>query len=90
MTDSEKMADVIARQVKLFVARELAPYADRLGALEIKKGVVYRGTWSPSAEYSSDQCATFRGALWLCRVASTQAKPGTDSDWRLVSKKDIA
>ena len=48
----------------------------------------YTGTWRTDVKYKRGSLSTHKGSLWLS-LADTEQAPGTNSDWRMVSKKDF-
>lgn len=48
--------------------------------------IIDRGIYEADGAYVRGDAVTFGGALWICQ-ADTDAKPGTNTDWRLAVKK---
>ena len=47
---------------------------------------IYKGVYKPGELYTRSSFTTWGGSLWLALV-DTKAKPGENTDWRLVVKK---
>jgi len=48
----------------------------------------YLDTWKDGQNYYKNNICTFQESAWICRAASTNARPGSDSaDWRLIVKR---
>jgi hypothetical protein len=69
------------------VKAELAEVKAELAAVKAKTPADWdRGVWRSGETYSRGETATDKGAWWLCQAASTNARPGTNGDWRLKEK----
>lgn len=47
---------------------------------------IYRGVFKTGSDYARGDVVTFDGSLWLA-LSATAARPGTNGEWQLITKK---
>lgn len=88
--------DALAPVIVDSINKRMAPLLKRIEQLEKDNAQLaeqklsafadsYRGTWQPGP-HQRGAMVTWEGSLFLCWV-DTEAKPGTNGDWRLVVKR---
>ena len=89
----EAWGQLIAEEMKSYVARELAKlraelsasFEQRVAALE-EAGPKFRGVFHDGQIYSKGALVISGGSLWHCQVGETSSRPGADSNWLLCVK----
>jgi hypothetical protein len=77
----------LAREIRNYVRRAVAPLEKRIGELESRPQVKYQGVYRPGAEYSEGALVTRDGSIFHCS-RTTRASPGDGSmDWQLAVKR---
>ncbi len=79
------LADRLAAATRTYVARTVAPLAERLAAIEAKGLGEYLGTFQPGRTYTKGQFVTFDGSVWHANRQTSAKPPG--GDWTLAVKK---
>jgi hypothetical protein len=77
----------LAREIKDYMRRTIAPLEKRIAELEGRPQVKYQGVYRPGAEYSEGALVTRDGSIFHCS-RTTRASPGDGSmDWQLAVKR---
>lgn len=79
------LADRLAAATRTYVARTVAPLAERLAAIEGRGELVYRGVWTAGVLYQRGNFATHGGSCWACIQDTTTTPPG--AAWVLAVKR---
>lgn len=79
------LADRLAAATRTYVARNLAPLAERLAAIEGRGELAYRGVWASGVLYRRGNFATHNGSCWACLEDTTSSPPG--AAWQLAVKR---
>ena len=88
----------LARDTKAFVTKAIADAARprdarldaferRLGALERRPPVTYKGVWAGDVVYGLGDLVTHRGSVWHSNVVVNRAKPGESPAWTLAVRR---
>jgi hypothetical protein len=91
VTKSAPNNDALVRNITRGIAQTLAPYLDKIDALERRVAELernqktYLGVWREGREYSQNSEVTFDGARWFC-TKRTIDKPGCSADWVMQEK----
>jgi hypothetical protein len=65
MTDTERLAEVIATCIKAAIA----PLRERIAVLESRPSLKDCGVWHSGVVYENGSLVTFDGSAWVCRQA---------------------
>ena len=89
-SDLEPIAAAIVTGIKAAtdpLTAHVRSIEQRLAALEAKPSVKYCGVWKPGGAYAPGDAATHKGALWICKAATT-GEPSKDFvGWQLALRK---
>jgi hypothetical protein len=64
----------------------LAPLQKRLAELEDRKAMSWRGAWRTGIEYAEYDVCQDKGALYICKAPTSDARPGSGPGWQLMAK----
>jgi hypothetical protein len=85
--DLSALMCAIAPVISDAIKSAIVPLQERIKALEARPttGVKYCGIWRGNCEFDEGSLVTHAGGLWVSK-SQTNDKPGTSSNWQLVSK----
>ena len=77
----------MAKEIKNYVRRAMAPLEKRIAELESRPQVKYQSVYRPGATYSEGALVTRDGSIFHCN-RTTKATPGDgNQDWTLAVKR---
>jgi hypothetical protein len=84
-----EFATELAKEIKSYVARKLAPLEKRIAELESRPELKYCGIWVAGKTYAENSLVTHAGSLWIAKQKTAsfpggQAEPGA---WQLCTKR---
>jgi hypothetical protein len=84
MTVTSNNAPLIGNQEK-----ETGTFDVTIGATgpQGAKGLNWRGAWSPTTSYQTDDAVSYVGSSWIAKQGSTGSTPIEGLDWTLVAQK---
>ena len=79
----------LAREIKNYVRRAVAPLEKRIGELEARPELKYCGVWVAGKTYQENMLVTHSGSLWIAKK-TTASYPGGNAEpgaWQLCTKR---
>jgi hypothetical protein len=77
----------MAREIKNYVRRAIAPLEKRIAELESRPQVKYLGVHKPGAEYSEGSMTTRGGSIWYAQRRTRELPGDGNQDWVLACKR---
>jgi len=83
----EGMTEALRGYIEKSLSGPFAELRKRIGALETRQAIRYRGIWDQAEHYDRGDFCTDKGSLFHCNQPSTRQRPGEGSDWTLAVKR---
>jgi hypothetical protein len=77
----------MAREIKNYVRRAIAPLEKRIAELESRPQIKYLGVHKPGAEYSEGTMTTRGGSIWYAQRRTRELPGDGNQDWVFLACK---
>lgn len=82
--DAMRLVRAIAPAIKELIGEAVAPFRERLKAIEERPVMTYRGTWATGMRAMPGEFYTHAGSVWHCHEPTHEPPPG--NAWQLAAK----